>query len=301
MRPNIIFFGTPDFSVSSLKALVENNFSPVLVVTKADKPSGRGRKLTASPIKQTAEELGLTVATPLKLDDNFLRTIKDLEPNLMVVVAYGKILPQALLDIPKQGTINVHPSLLPKYRGPSPIQETILQGDKETGVTIMLLDADMDHGPIIKQENVILTGTETAKELEQTLARLGAETLIKTLPLYLAGETKPVEQNHNKATYCKMLPKTVYAVDWHTDKGLDLERRIRAYNPVPGVMATIGGQQIKLLKAKVDDTNIAPGEIEVKDHCLFIGTADKTLEILELQPAGKKSMSARDWLNGRPF
>ncbi|MFH1402393.1 MAG: methionyl-tRNA formyltransferase, partial [Patescibacteria group bacterium] len=218
-QPNIIFFGTPEFAVGILEELKKTEIMPNLIVTAPDKPAGRKLKLTPPPVKIWAEENEINVLQPQKLDGDFLSALKKSPSNfcgnfsgwvLFIVAAYGKIIPQTILDIPKFGTLNVHPSLLPKFRGPAPIHSAILAGERESGVSIMLLDAEMDHGPILAQEKITLYKNSISEmpstdQLEKQLAIAGGKLLGNTIPKWLSGEIKACEQNHNEATYCQKL------------------------------------------------------------------------------------------------
>lgn len=266
---NYIFFGTPHFAVIILEALIEAGYLPTLVMTVPDKPKGRSHVLTPPPVKIFAEERGISVLQPTALkNDSIIDAIAALRPDFFIVAAYGKIIPKGILDIPKKGGINIHPSLLPKYRGPSPIQAAILNGDETTGVTIMLMDEEMDHGPILAQrifkevEPPVRGSTSrpTAEELSKNLAELGAQLLIETIPKWLAGEITPQEQDHAKATYTKIIMKEDGRIDWRKSAE-EIERMARAYAPWPSAWTIMcdtkgrtkrrGMMRVKILKARV--------------------------------------------------
>ena len=289
----IVFFGTSAFAVPALEALVASGMSPVAVVTAPDKPAGRGRKMTASPVKAfltshvSTPSVDNLILQPEKLDISFFETIAELKPDFGVVASYGKILPRALLDLFPRGILNIHPSLLPLYRGSSPIQTTILNGDTKTGVTIMLMDEKMDHGPILAQKEltsppnplsfVSRGGKKTYQELHDELAKLGANLLVETLPKYLDGKITPIPQDDAKATYTKMIKKEDGLIDWSRDAEY-IERMVRAYNPWPSAYAKLkNGKILKIKKAEVVDGKLVP---------------------LVVQPEGKKEMPADAYLRG---
>src|SRR3990167_5956308 len=236
----IIFFGTPDFAVTILKALIDAHMSPIAVVTTPDKPAGRGHIITSPPVKTFVEKYTIPVFQPEKLkDETFLHTLQNLNADVFVIASYGKILPQNLLDIPLKGTINVHPSLLPRHRGPSPIQGALLAGDDTMGVTLMLTDKEMDHGPIIAYSKWQMPhNTMTYSKLHERLAELGSQLLVETLPKWIAGEITPQEQNHAEATYTKILTKEDGHLNWKKSAE-EIDRMVRALNPWPGTWSYI--------------------------------------------------------------
>ena len=272
----IIFFGTSEFGVIILEKLVQTGISPVLVVTTPDKPAGRKQILTPSPVKVFAATHSLEVFQPEKLDQDAIRSIQEKTPDLFIVAAYGKILPKALLDIPSRGSLNVHPSLLPKYRGPSPVQATILNGDQETGVSIIVLDEKMDHGPILAVDRFSMQKKYTYSELHNILAELGGELLIRTIPLWIEGKIQAQVQDEGKATYAKILSGEDGRIDWKRPAEY-IERQIRALNPEPGTYTVYREQVLKILKAELSE-----GKLVIK----------------EVHLAGKKPMSFEDFLRG---
>lgn len=323
----IIFFGTPKFALPTLSALHQKGFNIVLVVTKPDKPAGRNLKLTPTPVKIMAEKLSYPVCDSIK--DLYLET-ESLKPDLGIVVAYGKIIPQKILDSFPLGCINIHPSLLPKYRGTSPIQTAILNGDQETGVTIMKLDKEMDHGDIISQSQIPISKTDDSKVLHNKLATKGAELLIKVLPDYLLGKLKPTPQNHNQATFTKMITKEAGQIDWNKDAE-EIERQIRAYYPWPGSFTSLatessprceagralGCRKIKILSARLARSSLsteAKAEAETsaeaeplanqidkfqqKNGQLYVQCGQGALFIEKLQIEGKKPMTGQEFING---
>jgi len=292
--------GTPEAAVPSLKTLLNDvQFEVVAVVTQTDKPVGRKQIVTPSPIKVLAEENGIPVLQPVKLKNNpvLWEQLRGLSPDVMVVVVYGKILPQEVLDIPAHGIVNVHPSFLPKYRGTSPVVNAILNGDKETGVTIMKLELEMDSGPIIaKSQPMIISPTDTTATLAAKLAEVGAKVLIESLPKYLNGEITPTPQNEAGATYVKIIQKEDGLIDWHDDEEI-IARQVRAYTPWPSAYTNLNGQPIKILSAEFNPTVENPkGTIAKIDGRLYIGK----LKINQLQLAGKKPMDGKSFLAGYP-
>lgn len=275
-----VFFGTPEFAVSILEELKDAKIVPSLIVTAPDKPKGRGLVLTPPPVKTWAEKHNIPYLQPIKLDNDFLNKLKVNSYKLFVVAAYGKIIPKAVLDIPTNGTLNVHPSLLPKYRGASPIQSQILTNEKEVGVTIMLVDEEMDHGPILDIKKIEIENNTTAPELENLLAHEGGKLLSVVIPKWIAGEIKPQEQNHQKATFTKKITKDDGLIILSDDPHKNY-LKYRALTPWPGVyfFATRNGQKIRV--------SIKNAEF----------TGDK-LEIQQVLPEGGKVMNFDDFLHG---
>lgn len=292
--------GTPDFSVPSLLSLISQT-NVVAVVTQPDKKVGRKQEVTQSPVKKVALGNKIQVLQPEKVKGNqeFIKQIKDLQPDLIVAVAYGYILPKEIIDIPKFGIINVHASLLPKYRGASPIQTAILNGDKETGVTIMVIDDKMDTGPMLAQQTIAITAVDNFESLHDKLSQLGAKLLSDTLPKYISGEVKPVAQNESDATYCQILTKEDGKIDWNKSAE-EIERQVRAFTPWPSAWTIWNGKNIKVIKSKVYTVNqdYKVGEVFRVNEGLGVNCSQDALEILELQMEGKKPMSSKDFLNG---
>ena len=297
-----VFFGTPQFAVTILEKLIASPFIPSLVVTAPDKPVGRKQKLTPPPVKILAEKHGIPVVQPEKLDEEFIRTLQLITYNLFIVAAYGKIIPKSVLEIPEHGSINVHPSLLPKLRGASPIQGAILGGLTETGVTIMLMDEKMDHGPILANIKHDITNPKiTAEKLAKELADTGAELLIETLPRYLVGEVTPEEQNHTQATYTKLITKEDGHINWEISAG-EIERRIRAYTPWPGAYAYWNDKRVKFLEAEIigGEEENKPGEIYKLGNMFAIATPQGALVPTRVQLEGKSVVDNRTLLQGYP-
>lgn len=289
---NIIFAGTPEFAAISLQALINNGHTIVAVYTQPDRKAGRGQKLTPSPVKTCAITHRLPVYQPASLKDpEAQQQLRELNADIMVVAAYGLILPQAVLDIPRLGCINVHGSLLPRWRGAAPVQRAILEGDSQTGVTIMQMDAGLDTGAMLKKAYCTITDTTTSSELMQTIAVLGGETLLATLTEIEQGKINPQAQDERQATYAHKIAKSEGVIDWH-DTASAISRKIRAFNPWPGTQAQIQDQPIKIWQALViDDThNQPPGSvIKLDKEGLNIAAGDNSiLRITELQIPGKK-------------
>lgn len=299
MLPRIVFLGSPDFAVPSLEELARH-FNVVGVVTQPDRPFGRGQKMAPSAVKDTALSLGLPVYQPesLRIVEAYAR-IKSWQPDVMVVAAYGQILPREILSIPKKGCLNVHASLLPRWRGASPIQAAIEAGDKTTGVTIMEMVRKLDAGPIVTQREVPLRATTFADELSQQLAYLGARALVEVLPAWLEGELKAVPQDESLVTYAPMLQKSQSKLDFN-ETAEQLVRKVHAYYPWPGTSFEHNGQLIKVLDAHAHGTfSTEPGLHYVVNGLPAVGTSECLLVLDKVQPAGKKPMSGEDFLRGQ--
>ncbi len=319
-KARVIFFGTPDFAVPALEALVKAGYEIVAVVTQPDKPVGRGLKMEAPAVKVKAQELGLMVLQPAALNvvgpglvpgrggvqDPALQRLKTLNPDLGVCVAYGKIIPKAVLDLFPRGVLNIHPSLLPKYRGPSPIQTAIRNGDEETGVTIMLLDEEMDHGPILSCSVYPVACNATGGELSKLLAQEGAKLLIKTIPQWLNRTVEPLKQDHSRATFTKMLEREDGRIDW-SKPAEQIERMIRGYNLWPGTFTTWNGKRLKILRVSLLHptigcaNNSTAGYVwRTDDDRLAVNCNPGSIILETLQPEGKKEMTGEDFLRGSP-
>lgn len=302
----IVYFGTPAFSASFLQALFNDSFFDVVgLVCQPDEPVGRKKILTAPPTKELFQKSRphAPIFQPTALrSPEFAEALKKLNADAFVIVAYGRIIPQHILDLPQRGNVNVHPSLLPLWRGPSPMQAAIAAGDVSTGITIMLLDAEMDHGPILAQTAFPLAKEETLSSLTHQVTTLGAPLLIKELKKLAAGTATPMEQNHAQATFCKLLSKEDGIIA-PRNTAEEIERKIRAYTPWPGVRTTFalkGGetQEVKLHNARITNTPLEAGKILSESGKLLLGTASTALEILSLQPATKSILSAKEYLQG---
>lgn len=297
----IIFFGTPEFAASYLQSLLtDSDFDIVGVVTQPDKPVGRNQEIVFSPVKQIAIEKNINIFQPETFENNseILNQLKQLGARLFVVVAYGSIIPQEILDIPSSGSINVHPSSLPKYRGASPIQSALLAGEKKTCVSIMLIDSKMDHGPILTQKEIELTGEETNDYLHEKIADTTSDLLSQTIKDYLSGKIKPQEQDHSLATFCKVIDKSEAKINW-SDTAQEIKQKIYAFHPWPGTWTMWNGKRIKLFPTvEVIKIQKKPGEAYLSDDKLAIGCGQDSLIINKLQLEGKKEMLAQDFLMG---
>lgn len=298
----IIFIGTPEFAVPSLRRLAESGYEISAVITQPDRPAGRGRKTRSSPVKEAALEMGLAVLQPPTLRHQAeTQRISDLQPEAMVAVAYGQILRPDFLAIAPRGVINVHPSLLPKYRGASPIQSAILAGDDVTGVTIMLMDAGMDSGPILAQETAVIDATDTGGSLSARLADHGAQLLATTLFAWMGGRIPAMPQDDALATVTRTLNKDDGRIDW-TRSAAQIERQIRAYDPWPGSYTSLGGDAVFIWRAALntDGDRSVPGEIRSIEGGARIGvsTGDGLLELLEVQREGRNRVSAAEFARG---
>lgn len=310
---SILFFGTSDFAVPTLQKLVDNNYSIAAIITRPDKPVGRKQIPTPPPIKELAIKYNLPVIQPenlLPLDFEYIRRSHSLTFNLIITASYGKIIPQEILDIAEFGALNVHPSLLPKYRGPAPLQATILNGDKEAGVTIMLMDKKMDHGPILAQEKFSITTIFPAEkpaftDFHDKLADIGADLLIKTIPRFIAGEIIPIPQDDSLATYTGIITKDDGKIDWNKS-ALEIERQIRAFTPWPGCWTMFNGKRLKIINAIAGENCPVPmvlsGEIfKLEKNKMAVKCGQEFLEILELQVEGKKPTTGEAFLSGYPL
>lgn len=294
----IVFMGSPDFAAISLRALAQK-FNIVGCVTQPDKRAGRGKKLFSPPVRILADELDIPTIQPRRIkDEEAMDALRRLSPDLIVVAAYGQILRPELLALPRYGCVNVHGSLLPRWRGAAPVQAAILAGDTETGITIMLMDAGIDTGEMLSKRATPIEKDDTAKTLFDKLAPLGAELLVETLPKYLSGEILPEKQPEEGASYAKMLKKADGELDF-SKTAEELERQIRAFNPWPSSFFEWEGTRIKVHRAKVDTGKSAGIGKQVKiEGVPAIGTSEGNLLLEQIQPAGKKSMTGKSFLAG---
>ena len=293
--------GTPDFAVQSLNALTEAGHDVAAVITQPDRPKGRGNKMAFPEVKTRALELSLPVHQPASVkDEAFLELLKGYAPDVIVVVAFGRILPQAVLELPQYGCINVHGSLLPKYRGAAPIQRAVLVGCKESGVTIMQMDIGMDTGDMLLQGSLPITDEDNTGTMFEKLAVLGGELLIQTLDGLKQGTIQPVKQNEAEATHAARILKEDEVIDWAKPADV-IFCQIRGLAPAPGAYTMWNDQRLKIWKSRVNpkETGKAPGTlVEIGKDYLLVQTGKGCLEILELQPAGKKAMPAKAFCNG---
>ena len=301
----IVFMGTPEFSVPPLEYLIKSEYQVVGVYTQPDKPTGRGRTLEQLPVKRVALQHGLELFQPVKLrNPDEVARLAALKPDLILVAAFGQILPQSVLDIPKFGCLNIHPSLLPEYRGATPIPAAILAGDKETGVTIMLMDAGMDTGPIISQIIVGIEPDDTTESLTTRLAQAGVRLLGEALPLWFEGSLKPQPQDGSKATYTKPVTKDDGAIDWQMS-AVEISRRIRAFHPWPGCYTWWQGKLLKVLEAVAlhKEGSLTPGKVvdlaSGQPAVVGVETGDGILGLLRIQLEGKRALTASEFLLGQ--
>lgn len=298
----LVFCGTPMFAVPSLERLHAAGFEIQLVVTQPDRPQGRGMAMTAPPVKQSALKLNLPVIQPEKIKKNeeFRSQLETLQPDAIIVVGYGRIIPPWMLQLPRYGNINVHGSLLPKYRGAAPVQWAIARGETVSGVTTMLLNEGLDTGDILLQKEMPIRPEDTAVTYAPRLAELGADLIVETLRGLEDKTVSPVPQDHAQATLAPILKKEDGLVDFNRT-ATEINNRLRGFQPWPGAYTQFRGKNMKLIAARTEDAlaNLAPGELRVGDEKLFIGCGQRTvLELLQLQPEGKKIMAAREFING---
>ncbi len=310
----ILFMGTPDFAQKSLEAIYNKGYEIIGVVTNPDKPKGRGMKMVISPVKEFAIEKKLRIFQPVKVKGNieFINEIKELNPDVICVVAYGKILPEDILNIPKKGCINVHGSLLPKYRGAAPIQWAVINGDKTTGITTMYMDVGMDTGDMILKEKIEIGEDETTGELWNRLANLGAEILIKTLEKIEDGTVTRTKQG-NDFTMAPMLDKTMAEINWNTMTSFQIKNLVRGLNPIMGAYCYINGKKYKFWKVRkytfkefeekfnIENSNDKEnGSVfnELYGKGLFIKAIDGIIEVLEIQAENSRKMDILDFLRG---
>jgi methionyl-tRNA formyltransferase len=298
----LVFCGTPQFAVPSLRRLAAAGFSLELVVTQPDRPQGRGFRLAAPPVKQAALELGLPVIQPekIKTNEQFKDRLQHLQPEAIIVVGYGRLIPAWMLNLPPRGNINVHASLLPKYRGAAPVQWAIAQGETITGVTTMLLNEGLDTGDILLQREMAILPSDTSITLVPRLAELGADLLVETLRGLEQGAVRPVAQDHSLATLAPILKKEDGQVDFNRS-ARDILNRLRGFQPWPGATTQFHGKSLKLIAAQLfsGGPTLAPGELRWQTEKLLAGCGSgTTLELLQVQPEGKRTMSAREFVSG---
>ena len=310
----IVFMGTPDFAEESLKAIYEANYEIIRVVTNPDRPKGRGMKMVASPVKEFATKQNLKIFQPQKVRNNeeFINEIKELNPDVICVVAYGKILPKEILEIPKLGCINVHASLLPKYRGAAPIQWAVLNGDKTTGITTMYMDEGMDTGDMILKEEVTIGEDETTGELWDRLSKLGGELLVKTLKNIENGTVTRTKQE-GKFSMAPMLSKEMAKINWKEQTAEQIKNLVRGLNPIMGAYTFLNGKKIKFWKVDVaKSTEIMVGGpmdfmrdgtviVSDKKDGIFIKTKEGILKVIEIQGENAKRMTIQEFLRGNPI
>jgi methionyl-tRNA formyltransferase len=306
----VVFFGTSEFAVPALNALVKSpEVELKAVVTQPDKPTGRHQELTFSPVKTFSQDLDVPVLQPesLRKNDDFRELIENLEPDLLVVVSYGQIIPQSILSVAQFGAVNIHGSLLPRYRGASPIQQSLLQGDTVTGVTIMKLNAKMDEGPVLFVKKLPIEGTDTFETLYKKLAIMGGEYIAPIALDYMDGSLGAIPQNHAQATYCQKIEKDDGLINWSEMTATEIHNRLRAFTPWPGCFTYWEGKRLKILEAQVSEDSDATKRIagamsiitnEKGEKELRIGAKEGSLTPLKLQIEGKGVMDQKTFLNG---
>jgi len=295
----IIFMGTPDFAAASLEALIASRHEIQAVVTQPDKPKGRKGELTPSPVKVVAEGKGIKVYQPLKVrDEEFVKTLRAYNPDVMVVVAFGQIIPLSILKMPKYGCVNIHGSLLPKYRGAAPIQWAVLDGEKETGITTILMDEGIDTGDILLKKTIQIDTDETSGSLFDKLMALGAKAILETLDELEKGSLTPTKQGESPTAYAKMLTKAMGLIDF-TKSAKELDCFVRGMDPWPSAYTLLAGKTLKLWKVRVvEGSGKAGSVIEIGKESFTIACGEGAIEVLEVQLEGKKRMSAGDFLKG---
>lgn len=304
-----VFMGTSLFAKEILEALIKNNYALVSVYTQPDKPFGRKKELHASEVKKFCQEKNIHLEQPEKFDTEAIDKLRHFNPDIIIVAAYGKILPQAVLDLPKFGAINIHPSLLPKWRGPSPIQNAILEGEKETGITIMLMDAGMDSGDILAQEKMLISDTDTSESLLQNASKQSSVLLLKTLPLWIEKKIAPKKKDDSKAIFCKIIKKEDGKINWQ-ESAEKIYNKFRAFYPWPGIFCfwNINGKDTRIKFTQISIEKNTPDEIQKLQVGLVIKindkigiiTTDGSLILDEIQIEGKKNMSAKEFFIGYP-
>ena len=294
----ILFMGTPDFAAESLKALIDDKRNVAAVISQPNKPKNRGMKVVKTPVAQTAEDAGIEVFYPETLKNGAVQDILDsVNPEIIVVVAYGKILPEYVLNFPKYGCINIHGSILPKYRGAAPIQFSILDGEKETGVTSMYMAKGMDTGDMILKEIIPIEESDTAGVLHDKLAVLGAKVLLETLDAIEKGTAPRIPQNENEATYCTQLTKEMGNVNWN-ESAEKIINQIRGLDPWPSAYSFANGKRFKIFTSKKEEKSGKPGEILETGDSLLVACGEGSIRIFEVQFENKKRMSVSDFMRG---
>ncbi|MBU2229050.1 methionyl-tRNA formyltransferase [Patescibacteria group bacterium] len=299
----VAFFGTPNFAVPALKALLKmSELTMVTVVTQPDKPVGRKQEIISPPVKKIAEKHQVPVCQPDRIKSvKFEKCVREVDLDVAIVVAYGKIIPQKLLDIPRLGWLNIHGSLLPKYRGAAPIQAAILDGEKETGVTLMKINEGLDTGDIIARKITSIDPTENFESLHDKLASLGADLLVESLLDYLNGKLKPEPQENSIATETAIIKKDDGKINWTKDAE-HIERHIRAYNPWPGAFCKHNSKTFKVHSAELlsESIHLSPGKVIYEDGSLIVGCGNGSLKLIKVQLEGKKPQKATQFINGNP-
>jgi methionyl-tRNA formyltransferase len=298
---NLVFCGTPPFAVPTLERLVHAGFGVSLVVTQPDRPRGRGMELALSPVKECALRFGLPLTQPekIKTNEDFRAQLEAIHPDAIIVVGYGRIIPQWMLDLPRFGNLNLHASLLPKYRGAAPIQWAIARGEAVTGVTTMRIDAGLDTGDILLQEELVIEPNDTAETLGPRLASIGADLMVETLRGLEAGSVQPRPQDHSQATLAPILKKEDGRIDFDLT-AQEILNRLRGFQPWPGAFTSFRSKTLNVWQAQAIDRPVVTGELLIEKGRMIAGCGQRTaLEMLEVQLEGKKRMSAADFVNGQ--
>lgn len=294
-----IFMGTPDFAVPTLKALLKHH-TVVGVVTQPDRPAGRKGEIKAPPVKETAVHVNVPVIQPEKLrQEGVFDQLQSWQADLIVVAAFGQILPERVLNLPRYGCLNVHASLLPRWRGAAPIQAALRAGDVETGITIMRMDAGLDTGPTLRKRAIAISDQDTSASLHDTLAMLGADLLIETIPGYISGEIKPLTQDEAEVTYAPQIRKEDGHIDWH-EPAEAIERSIRAFTPWPGAFTIWNGKVLKIHRARISAGHARAGEVIATPTGFAVGTSTNLIVPEELQLEGKKRIETAEFVRGYP-
>ena len=296
----VLYMGTPDFAVGPLEELLAAGHQVVCVVTQPDKPKGRGKEMAQSPVKQCALRHGIPVLTPVKIKTaESVEELKKYPADIFVVAAFGQLLSEEILNMPRYGSVNIHACLLPKYRGAAPIQWSILDGEKETGITIMQMDKGLDTGDILLQQRVAITDEDTGESLFDKLALAGSRLIVEALEKLEKGEIQPQKQDDSQSCYAKMLSKELGNMDWRRP-AVELERLVRGLNSWPSAYTRFQGKTLKIWRTELSDKSGKPGEVlSVERDRVIIGTGEKALALLELQLEGKKRMTTEEFLRGR--
>ena len=295
MQKKIVFMGTPEFSVQTLEVLLKSNYKVECVYTQPPKKSFRGQKVKASPVEIIAKKFNLNIRNPIKLDNKDYKYLKSIKPFIVIVVAYGQIIPKNFLELSEMGFLNIHASLLPKWRGAAPIQRSIMNQDEETGISFMKIEEGLDEGPYLKQIKIKIDNQTTSKVLSEKLSKIGAENILECLSLIENGEAKFIKQNASKATYAKKINKKESKINWE-DSAKNILSKINGLNPSPGAWFEYGGLRYKVWKAVISDQSGKAGEII--DEKFTIACKEKSLRIIEIQKEGKNKMLTKDFLLG---
>lgn len=297
----VLFWGTPEFALPALRALTGEGHDVVGVVTQPDRPAGRGRVLSTSPVKEAATAEGIPVLQPERArGDALITSIREMEPEMSVVVAYGQILPREILDLPEFGSLNIHGSLLPELRGAAPVHWAIIRGLELTGVTIMRMEEGLDSGPIYHTVPEPIRADEATSELSVRLSEIGAEALVEALAIMEVGDAEPTQQDHSRATYAPKIDRDMAHLDWSLP-AIEVARWIRGLDAVPGAWSSVGGGTVKLFAPRVEVRTGDPGVVLAVDDevGILVAAGEDAVRVREVQPAGKRRMSAGDWVRGR--